>query len=168
MHVTRTGKADELAQVAGHEVAQLGEGGDVDEADEELPLQPVLREHQPLRMRPHKLLHRLWCGSKQKVQGCEESQTKTTEADGTAHALSCTTKATSACVLASLLSCAEHDLKEPDTGNTSPGGGLAPPCSDAAELGLLAQHQRTPHGGSPLAGWLMLSAPGPVQDMQKG
>ena len=58
-HVRRTGKANELAQVAGHEVAQLSEGGDIDEADKELPLQPILREHQPLCMRPHKLLHGL-------------------------------------------------------------------------------------------------------------
>ena len=56
-HIRRTGKADKLAQVAGHEVAQPGDVGDVDEADEELPLQPICGEDQPLRMRPHKLLH---------------------------------------------------------------------------------------------------------------
>lgn len=59
MHARRTGKADELTQVAGHEVAQLCKGGDIDEADKEFPLQPILCQHQPLCVRPHKLLHRL-------------------------------------------------------------------------------------------------------------
>ena len=54
-----TCEADELPQVAGHEVAQLGQVGHVDEADEELALQPLRRQDERLGVRAHKLLHRL-------------------------------------------------------------------------------------------------------------
>jgi len=54
-----TSKADKLAQVAGHEMAQLGNAGNIHKADKELPLQAICCEHQPLCVCSHKLLHSL-------------------------------------------------------------------------------------------------------------